>query len=107
MLIDYNPGVADRRKQQVATLLDLAIHGYDDNSGIEHPKKGVRSSVGQDLSQVRSADLALLSDDALNPPLAHAVLLVDDEPQALKWFARRYGDEFDVRTAASVQLADL
>lgn len=59
VLIDYNPGVADRRKQQVATLLDLAIHGYDDNSGIEHPKKGVRSSVGQDLSQVRSADLAL------------------------------------------------
>ncbi|WP_137215886.1 DUF6543 domain-containing protein [Pseudomonas sp. CFBP13508] len=59
VLIDYNPGVADRRKQQVATLLDLAIHGYDDNSGIEHPKKGVRSSVGQDLSLVRSADLAL------------------------------------------------
>lgn len=59
VLIDYNPGVADRRKQQVATLLDLAIHGYDDNSGIEHPKKGVRSSVGQDLSLVRSVDLAL------------------------------------------------
>jgi two-component system response regulator PhcR len=38
-------------------------------------------------------------------PLAHAVLLVDDEPQALKWFARRYGDEFDVRIAASVPQA--
>ena len=39
------------------------------------------------------------------PPLARAVLLVDDEPQALKWFARSYGDEFDVRTAASVRQA--
>jgi two-component system response regulator PhcR len=33
---------------------------------------------------------------------AHAVLLVDDEPQALKWFARQYGDEFLVLTASSV-----
>lgn len=59
VLIDYNPGLADRRKQSVASLLDLAIYGYDDNAGIEHPQRGVRSSVGQDLSQVRSADLAL------------------------------------------------
>ncbi len=59
VLIDYNAGLADRRKQSVASLLDLAIYGYDDNAGIDHPKKGVRSSVGQDLSQVRSADLAL------------------------------------------------
>lgn len=57
VLIDYSPGVADRRKQPSASLLDLAIYGYDDNAGIEHPKKGVRSSVGQDLSQVRSAEL--------------------------------------------------
>jgi two-component system, response regulator PhcR len=35
------------------------------------------------------------------PPGARAVLLVDDEPQALKWFSRQYGDEFDVRTAGS------
>lgn len=33
---------------------------------------------------------------------AHAVLLVDDEPQALKWFARLYGDEFVVLTANGV-----
>lgn len=59
VLIDYNAGLADRRQQSVASLLDLAIYGYDDNAGIDHPKKGVRSSVGQDLSRVRSADLAL------------------------------------------------
>ncbi|WP_332765050.1 type III effector 1 [Pseudomonas koreensis] len=58
VLIDYSPGIVDRRKQSSASLLDLAIYGYDDNAGIEHPKRGVRSSVGQDLSQVRSADLA-------------------------------------------------
>lgn len=33
---------------------------------------------------------------------AHAVLLVDDEPQACKWFARLYGDEFVVFTAGGV-----
>lgn len=37
--------------------------------------------------------------------LAHAVLLVDDEPQACKWFARLYGDEFVVLTAGSVDEA--
>ncbi|SFW80826.1 hypothetical protein SAMN03159376_04025 [Pseudomonas sp. NFACC09-4] len=57
VLIDYSPGLAGG-KTQVASLLDLAIYGYDDNSGIDHPAKGVRSSVGQDLSQVRSAELA-------------------------------------------------
>jgi two-component system, response regulator PhcR len=36
------------------------------------------------------------------PQEAHAVLLVDDEPQALKWFARQYSDEFVVLTAGSV-----
>ncbi|MBV4498950.1 type III effector 1 [Pseudomonas sp. SWRI12] len=56
VLIDYQPGLAGQRK--VATLLELAIHGYDDNSGIDNPSKGVRSSVGQALEQVRSADLA-------------------------------------------------
>ncbi|TWC23982.1 hypothetical protein FBY06_10249 [Pseudomonas sp. SJZ085] len=57
VLIDYNPGLADG-KAKVASLLDLAIYGYDDNSGIDRPEKGVRSSVGQDLGQVRSAELA-------------------------------------------------
>jgi two-component system, response regulator PhcR len=36
------------------------------------------------------------------PQEAHAVLLVDDEPQALKWFARQYSDEFVVLTASGV-----
>ncbi len=36
---------------------------------------------------------------------AHVVLLVDDEPQACKWFARLYGDEFVVWTAQSVDQA--
>jgi hypothetical protein len=55
VLIDYRPGLGNDMK--VASLLDLAIYGYDDNSGIDHPAKGVRSSIGQDLGQVRSADL--------------------------------------------------
>ncbi|MGN8345170.1 type III effector 1 [Pseudomonas sp. SMV71] len=58
VLIDYTPGLAGGTSR-VANLLELAIHGYDDNWGIEHPGKGVRSSVGQDLGDVRSADLAL------------------------------------------------
>ncbi|KGU85548.1 dermonecrotic toxin domain-containing protein [Pseudomonas mediterranea] len=58
ILIDYSPGLAGRNTK-TASLLDLVIHGYDDNSGIDDPRKGVRSSVGQDLGQVRSADLAL------------------------------------------------
>jgi two-component system response regulator PhcR len=33
---------------------------------------------------------------------ARAVLIVDDEPQACKWFARRYGDEFSVLVAGGV-----
>src|SRR6218665_1511945 len=36
---------------------------------------------------------------------AHAILMVDDEPQACKWFARLYGDEFVVLTAGSVDEA--
>lgn len=58
ILIDYNPGLEDG-KTKVASLLDLVIYGYDDNSGIDNPKKGVRSSVGQDLGRVRSAELAI------------------------------------------------
>lgn len=58
VLIDYKPGLVNG-PLKVASLLDLAIHGYDDNAGIDNPRKGVRSSVGQDLGQVRSAELAL------------------------------------------------
>ncbi|WP_053214705.1 dermonecrotic toxin domain-containing protein [Pseudomonas sp. Q12-87] len=57
VLIDYNPQLSDGRTK-VASLLDLVIFGYDDNSGIDNPGKGVRSSVGQALGQVRSAELA-------------------------------------------------
>lgn len=35
----------------------------------------------------------------------HAILMVDDEPQACKWFARLYGTEFTVLTASSVDEA--
>ncbi|QCB48051.1 hybrid sensor histidine kinase/response regulator [Hydrogenophaga sp. PAMC20947] len=43
--------------------------------------------------------------DVLPGAGAHVVLLVDDEPQACKWFARLYGDEFVVWTAESVDQA--
>jgi hypothetical protein len=56
VMIDYSPKIFDGTLLE-ASLLDLAIHGYDDNSGIEHPKRGVRSTVGQNLSQLRSAEL--------------------------------------------------
>jgi two-component system response regulator PhcR len=35
----------------------------------------------------------------------HAILMVDDEPQACKWFARLYGTEFTVFTAGGVDEA--
>ncbi len=44
-------------------------------------------------------------DKLLRHQDAQAVLMVDDEPYALKWFARRYGDEFVVLTAGSAQEA--
>ena len=42
---------------------------------------------------------------APTPQGAHAVLVVDDEPPACKWFARLYGNEFVVLTAGSVNEA--
>ncbi len=48
---------------------------------------------------------AQLDRESHTPTLAHAVLLVDDEPQACKWFARLYGDEFTVLTAGGVDEA--
>ncbi|WP_413793872.1 MULTISPECIES: dermonecrotic toxin domain-containing protein [unclassified Pseudomonas] len=56
VFIDYRPGLAAEKK--TASLLDLAIFGYEQNADIDDPAKGVRSSVGQDLGSVRSADLA-------------------------------------------------
>lgn len=47
-------------------------------------------------------DKASLTSDPLG---AHAILMVDDEPQACKWFARLYGDEFVVLTAGGVDEA--
>lgn len=41
----------------------------------------------------------------LTSDLPFAVLMVDDEAQACKWFARLYGDEFVVWTAAGVDEA--
>ncbi|MFP8832765.1 ATP-binding protein [Hydrogenophaga sp. XSHU_21] len=46
-----------------------------------------------------------MSEPTHNPTEVHAVLVVDDEPQACKWFARRYGDEFTVLAAGSVDEA--
>lgn len=45
------------------------------------------------------------SQMAASLPGAHAVLLVDDEPQARKWFARTYGDEFVVWLAEGTTAA--
>lgn len=47
---------------------------------------------------------AAMQDDRARRPAtgAHAVLMVDDEPQACKWFARLYGGEFTVLTAGGV-----
>ncbi len=45
------------------------------------------------------------SDPVATPGAARAVLLVDDEPQARKWFTRVYGDEFVVLVAADAQAA--
>jgi len=56
VFIDYSPGLVAEKK--TTSLLDLAIYGYERNADIDDPAKGVRSSVGQDLAQVRSADLA-------------------------------------------------
>lgn len=47
-------------------------------------------------------------DTGANPtrfPGPHAVLVVDDEAHACKWFARLYGNEFAVLTAGSVDEA--
>ncbi|WP_460417086.1 dermonecrotic toxin domain-containing protein [Pseudomonas sp. microsymbiont 2] len=57
VLIDYHPE-GDGQPASVMTLLDMSIFGYDHNWGIDNPARGVRSSVGQDLGRVRSADLA-------------------------------------------------
>ncbi|WP_312936864.1 type III effector 1 [Pseudomonas sp.] len=57
IIIDYRPGLGDGRLASV-NLVDLVCFGYDDNTGIDHPDRGVRSAIGQDLSALRSADLA-------------------------------------------------
>ncbi|AOW14797.1 hypothetical protein LPB72_20405 [Hydrogenophaga crassostreae] len=52
-------------------------------------------------------------DGFANPPSAppqknkapHAILMVDDEPQACKWFSRLFSDEFTVFTASGVDEA--
>jgi hypothetical protein len=88
VLIDYQPGFTGERK--VVSLLELAIYGYDDNWGIDHPKKGVRSSVGQDLAQVRSADLALYVRGAyLGERYAREVRAKFLDADALPYWKRR------------------
>ena len=50
----------------------------------------------------------MMGEPAFSPPdagLPFAILLVDDEPMARKWFERVYGEEFVVWTAAGVDEA--
>ncbi|WP_110971367.1 DUF6543 domain-containing protein [Pseudomonas huaxiensis] len=56
ILFDFKPGLADSTPSVTRSLLDLAMYGYDDNWGLDNPRMPVRSSVGQDLSQLRSAE---------------------------------------------------
>lgn len=63
VLIDYHKDSAGLIKGTM-TLLDMALHGYSETSGIEDPRRGVRSSVGQDLEAVRSAPLATYARSA-------------------------------------------
>ncbi|MFJ4375508.1 dermonecrotic toxin domain-containing protein [Pseudomonas japonica] len=58
ILFDFVPGL-DSSVKITRTLLDLAMYGHDDNWGLDNPRMPVRSSVGQDLSRVRAADLAI------------------------------------------------
>ena len=58
ILFDFKPGLADSTPGITRSLLDLAMYGYDDNWGLDNPHMPVRSSVGQDLSQLRAAELA-------------------------------------------------
>lgn len=57
ILINYIPALGEGTSH-VTNLLNLVCYGYDDNSGIDDPKRGVHSSVGQNLSSLRSAPLA-------------------------------------------------
>ncbi|MGE7992410.1 hypothetical protein ACQKPE_15475 [Pseudomonas sp. NPDC089554] len=63
ILIDYAKNDSGTL-QGTMTLLELALHGYDDNSGIDNPAHGVRSSLGQNLEAVRSAPLASFARSA-------------------------------------------
>lgn len=56
IIFDFFPGL-DGSGKVSRTLLDLAMYGYDDNWGLDNPRMPVRSSVGQDLSRVRAAEL--------------------------------------------------
>ncbi|MFD3204803.1 hypothetical protein [Pseudomonas sp. LS_2] len=63
VLIDYHEDSAGLVKGTM-TLLDMALHGYSDTSGIDDPRRGVRSSAGQNLEAVRSAPLAIYARSA-------------------------------------------
>ncbi|MEE1925278.1 hypothetical protein V0R50_17385 [Pseudomonas sp. 148P] len=56
ILFDFLPDLAGSAKIS-RTLLDLAMYGHEDNWGLDNPRMPVRSSVGQDLSGVRAAEL--------------------------------------------------
>ena len=64
IVFEFRPGAvfdfsfSDPPDKQTATLMDLAVTGYDDNAGLDNPRMPVRSSIGQDLTQLQAADLA-------------------------------------------------
>lgn len=57
ILFDFTPGLSDASPRRTLSLLDLALYGYDDNWGLDDPQRRVRSSLGQDLSALRAAEL--------------------------------------------------
>lgn len=55
--VDPESIIFDLQAGQSLNLVDLVCYGYDDNAGLDHPDKRVRSLVGQDLDALRSVDL--------------------------------------------------
>ncbi|MBD1601515.1 dermonecrotic toxin domain-containing protein [Pseudomonas typographi] len=57
ILFAYDPSFAGNG-DGTQDLLTLAMHGYDDNAGLDNERAPVKSSVGDDLSALKANDLA-------------------------------------------------
>ncbi|WP_263264989.1 DUF6543 domain-containing protein [Pseudomonas sp. RIT-PI-S] len=88
--------------KQTATLMDLAVTGYNDNAGLDHPDMRVRSSIGQDLGQVRAADLARYIRSAYLGD-KYAAYINDDYLNAAAGGAGWRGKLFAQLTALTIQ----